>query len=487
MSVIDYHSVFKGFAAALPYISFVFYLTLSIMVSLHILLKKQENKTALAWVALVWFSPFFGSLLYMAFGINRIWRKTKLLKSPQIKKTIAQLNKVKRNNESYAVSEQINKLSHINSNLIDFPLCEGNDIKPLINGEQAYKKMLSAIDKAEKSISLCSYIFDDDRIGKQFADALIKASKRGVEVCVLIDAVGLRYSFPSIVYRFKNSAVKIKRFLPTVLPWKLTYINLRNHRKILIVDGHEGFTGGMNIREGHCISGGSQHKIQDVHFYVKGPVVKQMQITFVMDWLYATGHTLEGKAWFPALKSEGESIIRGIADGPDEDINTIQLVLCSVITQAKKNIDIMTPYFLPNETLITLLKVAYKRGVRINILVPKNNNLKMVHWASQKTLRELQAWGCKVYFSQDPFEHTKLMLVDDEWACVGSSNWDERSLRLNFEFNLEVYDQSFVKKLNMIFTEKMQQAEKMKQDDQVKSSLLEELKEGFARLFIQYL
>ncbi|MCI5073392.1 cardiolipin synthase [bacterium] len=481
-----YNFILSNTKIALPYISFIFYLTLSILVSLHILLRRQENKTALAWLALVWLSPFFGSLLYMAFGINRVWRKTKLLKSPAIKKVIEQLYQTDIAQE-LNIPDNLESLANTHSRISSFPLSAGNQIKPLINGEQAYAPMLEAIKQAKHSVSMCSYIFDDDAIGKKFAQALIEASKRGVEVCLLIDAVGLRYSFPSILHRFKHSQVKAKRFLPTFVPWKMPYINLRNHRKTLIIDGEKGFTGGMNIRLGHCLEGRHKHKIQDVHFFVEGPIIKQMQVVFVMDWLYSSGETLTGKKWFPNLKDAGNSMMRSILDGPDEDINTLKMILISAISQAKKSISIVSPYFLPNVTLINVLKVAQQRGVKINIVVPEENNLKLVHWASQKILEEMVKMGCHVYSSKPPFDHSKLMLVDDAWAFIGSANWDSRSLRLNFEFNLEVYDQNFSQEIKKIIDQKIEQGRKLKRHDFLDINLLKQLKIGLARLFIPYL
>ncbi len=481
-----YIFIINNTKVAWPYISFVFYLTLSIMVSLHIIMRRQESRTALAWLALVWFSPFFGSVIYMAFGVNRVWRKTKLLKSPAIKKMIEQLYQTDIFQE-LNIPLSLQKIANTHSRISYFSLCGGNQIKILINGEQAYQPMLEAIASAKQSISMCSYIFDDDKLGKKFARALIDASERGVEVRLLVDAVGLRYSFPSIFKQFKGTQVKARRFLPTFVPWKMSYINLRNHRKILIIDGKQGFTGGMNIREGHCLESNSKHKIQDVHFCIEGPIIRQMQIVFAMDWLYSSGETLSGKLWFPKLKEVGTSSMRSILDGPDEDIDTLKMILISAITQAQKSITIVNPYFLPNITLINMLKIAQQRGLEITIIVPQENNLKLVQWASQKTLEEMVNAGCHVYLSRPPFDHSKIMLIDDAWSFIGSANWDSRSLRLNFEYNIEVYDENFAQALKKIVDEKIEQGKKLSLQDFKNSSTINQFKRGLARLFMPYL
>ncbi len=229
-------------------------------------------------------------------------------------------------------------------------------------------------------------------------------------------------------------------FLPRWLPRVTPYANLRNHRKILVVDGRCGFTGGMNIREGHYPEVRPRHPIQDLHFRVEGPVVAHLQEAFAEDWVFCSGELLQGERWFPPLEPAGVSPVRGIADGPDEDFEKLRLTLLGALACARSSVLIVTPYFLPDAGLITALNVTALRGVAVDIVLPERNNLRLVQWASTALLWQVLEQGCWVWLSPPPFDHSKLMVVDGTWALVGSANWDPRSLRLNFEFNLECYD-----------------------------------------------
>ena len=196
-------------------------------------------------------------------------------------------------------------LARVVGGVVDRPLLSGNRIDPLVNGDEAYPAMLEAIQQARRTISLVTYIFDRDEVGMAFARALGEAARRGVEVRVLIDAMGTRYSWPTILHTLRREGVKYARFLPPVALWHLMSINMRTHRKILVADGRVGFTGGMNIRVGHCLKRQPPHPVQDIHFRVQGPVVTQLQEVFTDDWLFTTGESLRGDSWFPKTETRG--------------------------------------------------------------------------------------------------------------------------------------------------------------------------------------
>jgi cardiolipin synthase len=317
------------------------------------------------------------------------------------------------------------------------PLTTGNRVTPLQNGDEAYPAMLEAIDSASASIGLSTYIFDSDPAGAQFTDALDRAVRRGVDVRVLIDTVGARYSRPSITRELRRRNVPVALFGRTLMPWRMPYMNLRNHRKILVVDGTVGFTGGMNIRAGAVMKHPSPNQIQDLHFRLEGPVVEHLRDTFAHDWLFTTHEQLAGPGWRPELHSAGTVTARGIVDGPDEDLDKARFVFQGALACAQKRVRIVTPYFLPDAGLITALDVTALRGISVEIILPEVNNLAIVQWAATAQLWQVMHRGCKVYYTPPPFDHSKLMLVDDSWALFGSTNWDPRSLRLNFEFGVE--------------------------------------------------
>jgi cardiolipin synthase len=275
--------------------------------------------------------------------------------------------------------------------------------------------------------------------------------------------------------------------LPTLIPAQLHYTNLRSHRKILVVDGQIGFTGGMNIRDGHLCRPGTPHPIQDLHFRIDGPVVAHLRETLAADWEFATGERLDGPEWFSPLAPHGTSLCRGIADGPDLDSDKLRLTILGAIGCAQHTLEIVTPYFLPEQPLITALNVAAMRGVAVNIYLPERNNLKLVEWACMAQLWQVLLRGCRVWLTPPPFDHTKVMIVDGVWVLVGSANWDARSLRLNFEFNVECYDRELAAELTALVVHKRARAREITLADVDGRPLWKRLRDGVCRLALPYL
>lgn len=412
--------------------------------AVHILMHKHDTRAAVGWLGLVWFAPLLGVILYWIFGINRIQRKAHQLFADQyplqLPPTESALSPQNLVTELGSQWQDMAILARLTDQLTIQPLLAGNRFTPLINGDQAYPAMLDAIEQAAVSITLTTYIFDNDKWGGRFQSALARAVQRGVKVRVLIDDVGARYSLPSIVGKLQRSGVDTARFMRSWKPWRFRYYNLRSHRKIMVVDGKTGFTGGMNIRASHVLADRPGHPVQDLHFQVEGPVAAELQRAFASDWLFTTGEELSGPDWFPELHPLGLAVARGIADGPDENFDKLRKVLLGALSCARRSVTIASPYFLPDQDLTTALKIAVMRGVTVEILQSRKSNLKMVQWASQPGLEELARAGCRIILTPPPFDHTKVMVVDDSWVLLGSGNWDPRSLYLNFEFNVEVYD-----------------------------------------------
>ncbi len=422
------------------------YLGLAVWAAVHALMNKQNVRSATAWIGLIWFAPLIGMILYYVFGINRIQRRararfeeTRHVDLPEFDHTVVPPNQNLILPEPF---ENLRSLARLNTTITELPLLEGNRIEPLFNGEQAYPAMLEAIDQAERSISLCLYIFQRGGIGDQFIDALTRAHQRGVEVRVIVDDVGARHASPSGIKPLRNNGVPVEAFMQTLFPWRFRYINLRNHRKILVVDGKLGFTGGMNVTQQYYSnpSNPSEPPDRDTHFRVEGPVVKHLQYAFAEDWIFCTGEELSGSAWFPELEPTGSVYARGIIDGPDMDYDKIRHTLLGAVTSAEESIEVCTPYFLPDDELLSALQIAAMRGIVVNILVPEQTNTLLVQWASWPGLVALAERGCNIYRVPKPFNHSKLMVVDGRWSLFGSTNWDARSMKLNFEFDVETYD-----------------------------------------------
>ena len=309
---------------------------------------------------------------------------------------------------------------------------------------------------------------------------------RHVEVRVLIDNVALRHSWRPIPGWLRRAGIPCAQFLPTLIPWRFHYSNLRSHRKIMVVDGRIGFTGGINIHEGNCLERQPLRPVQDLHFRLAGPVVPQLQAVFADDWAFCTGELLRGEPWFSAVESEGPVLARGIPDGPDDDFETLRLTLLGAIACARSSVPVVTPYFLPDASLIAALNVAALE-VKGRHRLPAENDLALVKWASTALLWQVLERGCRIWLSPPPFDHTKLMLVDDLWTLLGSANWDPRSLRLNFEFNVECYDRQLAKSLTDLVHSKIRQARPLSLADVHGRSLPIKLRDGVARLFSPYL
>jgi cardiolipin synthase len=469
-----------------PHLAAGFDLLASLLASVHALLHKRDTRAATLWICFIWLMPVAGPLLYLALGVNRIRRRALEL---GVHKTTGHRIPENLGEPEHEGSEHLKLLARVVSRVVSRPLTSGNHVHPLVNGDAAFPAMLAAIESARNSISLASYIFDNDASGQQFAGALGRAVKRGVAVRVLIDDAGTRYSWPSIIHRLKIARVPHAKFLPASLftPWRVATINLRNHRKILVVDGRTAFTGGMNIRHGNVLAGHPPGPVQDLHFRVEGPVVAQLQDTFANDWVFTTGEVLGGEIWFPKLKKSGSVIARVIADGPDADFEKLRLTLLAALAEAQTSVQIVTPYFLPDPTLVMALNLAALRGVRVDIVLPARNNLPYVHWASRAMWWQVLERGCRIWLTPPPFDHSKLVVVDGHWALLGSANWDTRSLRLNFELNVECYNRELARDLAAVIAKKLHQAHAVTLAEVDARTIPGKLRDAVARLFSPFL
>lgn len=471
-----------------PHLLATLHLVVATAASAHVVLRKRDSRAAISWAGLIWLSPFIGAILYTVFGINRIRRKAHSLRG----QPYATLRSAVGSAPARAPDQlgpdvtQLESLADLMGRVTQLPLLPGNSIQPLVRGDDAYAQMLDAIDHAQRSVALASYIFDNDVAGQKFVAALQKAKERGVKVCVIVDDIGARYTRPTIVGPLREAGIAVARFLPSVIPGWSAYSNLRSHRKILVADGRLGFTGGMNIRGGYIATPPAE-VIQDMHFRVEGPVVAHLQQTFADDWEFCTHEQLTGEAWFPPLSPAGNLAARGIADGPDENLDKLHMAILGALACARSTVHVVTPYFLPDSALISALNIAALRGVEVNIVLPQVNNLRMVQWACMGQLWQVLQRGCKVWLSPPPFDHSKLMVVDRAWSLVGSGNWDPRSLRLNFEFNVECYGRELAEQIAALIESKMHRAKTITLADVDGRSLPVRLRDGIARLFSPYL
>jgi cardiolipin synthase len=458
------------------------YVLLACLVTVDVLLKKSDVRSALGWIAAAWLSPIFGSLLYYMFGINRVTRRAIRLRRPED-------SQAKRRPHGIEPDTSLNlaTLAEVGRRVTGSPLIAGNRIAVLEGGDEAYPAMLKAIGEARTSIALASYIYRDDDAGREFSQALIAAHGRGVEVRVLLDSVGTGYIFPLAYEKLKTAGVPAARFLHTWVPWRMPFLNMRNHRKFLILDGTKAFTGGMNIANGHARSLAGNDYIEDVHFQVEGPVVRSLMDAFAGDWTFTTEEALDEVRWWPPIAEQGGVQARGIRSGPDADIYKIEMLVGAALTLARKRIRIVTPYFLPDQRLQFAIAQACMRGVAVDIVLPLHSDHIYMEWAMYGHLRFFKDIAANIYLSPPPFDHSKLVTMDGEWSLIGSSNWDARSFRLNFEYDLECYDSDLTGELDAIIDAKIARAGKLNTTKLASRPVPIRLRDAAARLLMPYL
>jgi cardiolipin synthase len=307
-----------------------------------------------------------------------------------------------------------------------------------------------------------------------------------VSVRVLVDDVGIRYSKRPVDKELASRGVTTARFLPMRSLRLLDHVNLRCHRKLLLIDEDMAFIGGMNIRHGNLLAANPPEPVQDVHFLVRGPLVAPLARVFEEDWEFATREVLRLPRP-PEAAGSYNGQARVIADGPDDGEDRLQWVFLSALSTARERVRIVTPYFVPNEVLLSGIEVAVTKGVTVEIIVPRENNLFYMNWAMASVFIHLVKRGVHVYQTDPPFDHSKIFVVDDTWCSIGSSNWDDRSIRLNFEVNLEVVDRALVAHLHDIVDHKRAAGRLVTRDALQAIPLLPRLRNSFVRLFAPYL
>lgn len=453
------------------------YFVVTVAASIHVVLYKRDSRAALGWLGLIVVFPYAGALIYLMFGVNRVHRKARRISlqvTPEGSKPAL----------ATPISDVVS-IENVGHRVSDHPLVRDVTVHTYHNGEEAYPAMLAAIDAASKELLLSTYIFDNDTTGRIFVDRLAAAQKRGVRVRVLLDDVGIRYSFPTIVRELRKQDLSFRRFMPLRLIPPSFSINLRTHRKLLIADRKFGFAGGMNIGDRQLVNGDSPHRARDLHFGFDGPVVKDFVKLFADDWEFCGGDALS--RFNADFTNSGTARCRLITDGPDENLDSLTLLIIGVVSRATKRVRIMTPYFLPEQKLMGCLQAAALSGVDVQVMLPQKNNLPVVQWALQHNMAALLDSGVCFLQRPPPFAHSKCLLVDDDYALVGSSNLDPRSLRLNFELGVEIFDRDLNAELSAHFDTARQDSVPFTREHLDQRSTLARLRDSAAAMFAPYL
>ena len=435
----------------------LYIITIVFMVVLVIQQRGDPMKT-IAWLLVVTFLPLLGIVLYFYFGKNyrkeKIFSRKELTDSKQIKMP-ALYQPGDKPDISFRTDETVAEKAHIMKMLYNSDkalLTERNRVKILVNGKVTFEHILAELNKAEKHIHLEYYIIDDDRIGNEVRRILIRKAQEGIEVRVIFDDIGCWSLSDEFILSMKNAGVQAFPFMPVRFPYFTNKINYRNHRKIIVVDGKSGFVGGMNIADRYISGSEELGPWRDTHLKIEGEAVYSLQSVFLLDWYFVSKCNIHNHdRYFPPVEITDRHLMQIVASGPDSDWASIMQTFFSAIATAKSYIYISTPYFLPNESILTALRTAALSGVDVRLLLPKHSDSRLVSWSSFSYIGQLLDAGIKVYLYHKGYPHSKLMMVDDAFCSIGTANMDIRSFDQNFEVNALIYDQRLTIALRNIF------------------------------------
>ena len=463
-----------------------------VMVTIGVIIHdKRDPVKALAWILVIALIPVAGLVLYVMFGRNH--RKEKIFNLKEITdlEQFARLSERQaeaiRNPElmlrpSIAENRDIITLL-LNNN--KSPLTLRNRVKVLNNGKETFSAIIEALRSATSSIHMEYYIFENDRIGKRIANILMEKAREGVEVRFIYDDVGSWGLSRTFLSRLRKAGVEVGCFMPVAFPWLTSRINYRNHRKIVVVDGKVGFTGGINIAERYLRRGGKAGLWRDTHLQLEGDSVVMLQAVFATDWYFVSGRKklADSSKYFPAHDIREEVPVQVASSGPDSDWASIMQAFFAAITHARDHIYISTPYFLPNQAILTAIKVAALSGIDVRILIPSRSDSKIVYWATRSYISELMDAGIKVYLYRKGFNHSKVIMIDGGFSSVGTANMDMRSFEDNFEITALMYDTGIAAELEGYFLADLEHSLEVTREMWDRRSRLNSVYESLARLF----
>ncbi len=473
------------------------YAVLGAVLTLDILLTKHRPVSAVLWLAVVWAFPYLGALSYLSFGVDRVRRGAS--EREAAKALVARRAAAHPTFEQLAVDysrphpgqESAYPAAHIfratDPAVRPNRVFRGNRVELLVDGDEFYPALSAAISEARSSVHLQTFIYGRDRIGRELLDLLVERVRSGVECRLLYDRFGSTYAHLSRFFkRAADAGVEI-RSITQANPLKGRFqINLRNHRKIAVVDGRIGFVGGINIQDINMGAYAGDAAIRDYHVRVQGPAVSDLQLQFIEDWHFASGESPErlfDLSYSPDQEPAGDAVAQVVPGGPDLSGHGLADAIFGAIVAAEHSISIVTPYFVPDEPIITALRYAALRGVHVQLVLPRKSN----HWYTGFAARALYApllkSGVRIFERHGPFMHAKALIVDGVYAMVGSANLDYRSLHLNFETNLEVADTDFLARIERQVGEEIADSDEILLAEHQARSLPRRLAENFCYLF----
>lgn len=467
--------------------SLVFLVT-AIPVAVMLILEKRSPFKTIAWILVLLLVPVIGLIFYLFFGQE--YRKQKLFSRRGVKSlrkirklSIKQLREIEHKHLQLSpeVLEKKNLIRLLLNNS-DSLLTTGNECKILNNGKETFDAIFKAIKNAKHHIHLEYYIIDNDKIGNQLTDLLIEKSREGIEVRIIVDDVGSWDLKEPFFNRLREAGIEIYPFMEVRFPRLTSRVNFRNHRKILIVDGKIGFTGGINIADRYLEGKPKIGPWRDTHLQITGDAVATMQIIFAADWYFVINENLTGEKYFLPLTEENGTPVQVSASGPDSDWENIEQAYISAILNAKDYVYLTTPYLMPPQTIITALKTASLSGVDVRIIIPEKSDAIVPKWCSFSYVEQFLEAGIKIYFYQNGFIHSKTLMIDNVFSTIGTTNLDFRSLETNFEINAFIYERKFTRSLLRHFINDVRNSREIKLAEWIKRPWYDKFRESLAHI-----
>jgi len=467
----------------------VIYLTTAIIVAISVVLENRNPTKTISWVVVLFVLPLVGLIFYFMVGKN--YRKEKIFSRKGLKdferiRLLSENQIIELQDKNFIENEKIrSKLPIINLLLRNSKalLTTRNHIEILNNGKETFDSIKREINKARNHIHLEYYIIDDDKIGNEIRELLIAKAGEGVEVRLIIDDVGCWKLGKKYLQSLENAGVELYSFMPVRFPLFANRINYRNHRKIIVVDGQVGYVGGINIADRYIVGSKNIPFWRDTHIKIEGEAVNSLQVVFLIDWYFVSGKILSDRSYFPRSKIKNTQLVQITASGPDSDWSSIMQAYFSAISTAREYIYIVNPYFIPNESILTALKTVALSGVDVRMIIPGKSDSFLAYNGTLSYVEELLEAGIRVFYYQKGFIHSKLIMVDDVFASVGTANMDIRSFDDNFEVNALIYDEKLCNELKDLFLEDLTDCLEADLDLHIDRSIKKKFIQSFARIF----
>ncbi|MBP0903674.1 cardiolipin synthase [Mariniflexile gromovii] len=463
----------------------ILYLIVSLWAIYSVIMYGSRATKSLSWVFTIIMFPFAGPLLYYLFGVNR--RKFKFFRLKRSQKenlyNIENEKELRDKFESDFASQKSKKLSKLILNATYLYALQGNKVEILNTGKEAFEAIFKAIEKAEKFIHVQYYIFEKGELQDKFYELFKAKIKEGVEIRMIYDSFG-SFSFSGkLKKRFRDIGVKAYPMMPIRFGNLLFTLNYRNHRKIIIIDGKIGFTGGVNVSDKYIKPISDLGVWKDLHVQLEGPVVNSLHRVFIKDYHFSSKkRLLLDSKYLPEPKKIGNSSVQIVTSGPDSNQPAIMQQYIAMISLAETNIFIANPYFIPGSAVLQALVIAAQSGVEVNLLVPKKGDSILATYSMFSNFEEFLSVGINVYV-RDCFSHSKVIIIDNEIASVGSGNFDQRSFEHNFETNALIYDSTITAQILDEFNKECSNADKLSYEEFKNRSKIQKFIEGLAKFF----